>query len=503
MMMLQEIINRVSDNDPARGQWPVSNVKVGKIWCDASSIATGVCVQIDGEVVEDACWLRKENDVAHINLAELDAVLKGVNMALKWNLSQIEIITDSATVYSWVNSVLTLDRRVKTHGLGEALVRRRLTLLADLINECDLTVSVEKVASESNLSDSLTRVPKRWIASKSAAAPAIEFVSEKANEIRKIHQWHHFGKRRTLYVVQRVRPDLRVSEAEVQAVVETCASCRSVDPAPVRWEKGKLDVRDNWRRMACDVTHYEGKTYMTWVDCGPSRLAIWRRIPSETEENIVQTMVSIFRERGPPEEILMDNSRSFRSSGVALICDKWRVKRVYRCAYRPAGNGIVERNHRTIKRMAARTGQDPLDMVFWYNFCPRTGLDGDTAPSARCFTYEWRCPGQESMESMQVEDPILTPEKHHLPSPGDEVFVKPPNARCTTKWNTGVVTGIGEHGTVEVDNVPRHISHVRAVPQTLADESPFLVNQGQERNQDEGRLRRQRNLPAWLNDYVI
>ena len=163
----------------------MSNVKVGKIWCDASSIAVGVCIQIDGEVVEDACWLRNENDATHINLAELDAVLKGVNLALKWNLSQIAIMTDSATDYSWLNSILTSDRRVRTHGLGEALVRRRLTLLSELIRECELTVSVEKVGSESNLSDRLTRVPKRWIAVKTVAASAIELGSEKMNEIRK------------------------------------------------------------------------------------------------------------------------------------------------------------------------------------------------------------------------------------------------------------------------------------------------------------------------------
>ena len=42
---------------------------------------------------------KERNDNAHINLAELDALLKGVNMALKWCVSGINIRTDSATVY--------------------------------------------------------------------------------------------------------------------------------------------------------------------------------------------------------------------------------------------------------------------------------------------------------------------------------------------------------------------------------------------------------------------
>ena len=55
--------------------------------------------------------------------------------------------------------------------------------------------------------------------------------------------------------------------------------------------------------------------------------------------------------------------------------------------YRPSGNGIVERNHRTIKCMAERTRSSPLDMVFWYNMAPREGSDGPTAPSAVVSKY--------------------------------------------------------------------------------------------------------------------
>ena len=36
-------------------------------------------MEIGGLVAEDATWLRKKNDYNHINMAELDAVLKGIN----------------------------------------------------------------------------------------------------------------------------------------------------------------------------------------------------------------------------------------------------------------------------------------------------------------------------------------------------------------------------------------------------------------------------------------
>ncbi len=85
---------------------------------------------------------RKANDVTHINLAELEVFIKGVNLALKWGLSELKLMTDSATVFCWVNSLLTNDKKIKTHGLGEMLVRRRLELLSALVDECGLQLKI-------------------------------------------------------------------------------------------------------------------------------------------------------------------------------------------------------------------------------------------------------------------------------------------------------------------------------------------------------------------------
>jgi ribonuclease HI len=49
--------------------------------------------------VEDGCRIRKEDDASHINPVELDAVVRGLSLAMKWNVSVLDIMTDSATVY--------------------------------------------------------------------------------------------------------------------------------------------------------------------------------------------------------------------------------------------------------------------------------------------------------------------------------------------------------------------------------------------------------------------
>ncbi len=61
---------------------------------NASSVAIRVALERHETLVEDACWLRQENDTQHINLVKLDAVLKGVNLALQSQSKVIHMKTD-------------------------------------------------------------------------------------------------------------------------------------------------------------------------------------------------------------------------------------------------------------------------------------------------------------------------------------------------------------------------------------------------------------------------
>lgn len=119
MNMMQDIVRRVSSEDPVRGRWNAPKSEKRVIWCDASSIATEVILEIGNETVEHRAWLQKKDDYNHINVAELDAVLKGVNLALKWRLQDIEIRTDSATVVGWLNSVLTAEKSTNERSLRD------------------------------------------------------------------------------------------------------------------------------------------------------------------------------------------------------------------------------------------------------------------------------------------------------------------------------------------------------------------------------------------------
>ena len=124
LCMIQEVIAKVRKEDSGEREWNIRMSQEGVIWGDASSLALGALLEIGGVTAEDAAWLQKKDDSTHINVAELDAMMKGINLALKWRLQAVEIRTDSATVASWIKSEVSGgDKRIRTKRGTKMLIK--------------------------------------------------------------------------------------------------------------------------------------------------------------------------------------------------------------------------------------------------------------------------------------------------------------------------------------------------------------------------------------------
>ena len=95
--MVVETVTRVKKNDPTRGDWCMQGKEMNA-WVDASSQMIEILWEKNGAIIKDACWLRPMNDAAHINLEEVDAVLKGINLVLQWGVKVLHVRTDSLSV---------------------------------------------------------------------------------------------------------------------------------------------------------------------------------------------------------------------------------------------------------------------------------------------------------------------------------------------------------------------------------------------------------------------
>lgn len=468
--MVEEVMQRVRLSDPARGRWDVSGSEA-VVWVDASSLALGVVLEMGGEVVEDACWLR-QNDSTHINLAELDAVVRGVNLAVMWDVKTVTVKSDSRTVCHWLADMLSGRARLKTRAASEMLIRRRIDTVKELVSEYGLNLTVEFVTSADNRADALTRVPRKWLAAsgEEVACGAVEtspLQQPTADEIAAIHHTSgHPGIKRTLLVCRKRHP--AVTRRQVQTVVKECQACQSIDPAPVRWAKGSLSVTDCWSRVSMDICHVGSEHYLTLIDCGPSRYTIWRRLRHQDSESIIRELEAVFCERGAPEELLTDNAPSFRSAVFREFASRWDMAIRYRCAHVPSGNGISERCHRSIKTIVARKGCTVAEAAYRYNVMPRDA-DPESAPVSQLFRYRVRQQGIDSDNS----EPVDVECRFQV---GDRVWVRDVSRRCDVPSSIGTVTKIVSPQNVEVDGMSRHVRDLRRVIRVEQLSTPPVVD---------------------------
>jgi hypothetical protein len=469
--------------DPVRGSWLVSKVAPLNVWVDASGIAVGVVLECDGAIIEDAAWLRPRDDSAHINRSELDAAIRGINLALLWGRRELTLITDSATVHGWLQSVVNCTHNVKTRALSEVLIRRRLDTVRDLITELRLVLKVRLVPSVSNLADRLTRVPKHWLnVDEVATAGVVSEIESNADTntdtlsfsgIKKIHDRNHFGFNRTLELA-RERYGAVVSRKLVKKVVARCDRCARVDPSiNLRWDTGTVNVPTVWARWAVDITYVTGRPHLSVID-SCSCFTLWRRLERESAREVCAHLRQLFSEFGPPNFLLTDNGTIFRSQEALTLLRQWDVKPELACAYRSKGNGKVERVHRTIKRAVKRTEGSVDEAVFWYN---STCGENPTSPFEMVFGVRPRKPG---VSNERIEVPRTSPSESERPTVptyhdldrnpymvGDQVYLRPPSGRCDVEWSgPHRVTSVRSSVSVELgdDGVSRHISHVRLVP---------------------------------------
>ena len=434
-----DLLRRVRQDDPSKGRFDVLGDEA-VLWSDASSLAYGVRVEVGGEVIEDGAWLRRKDDTTHINVAELEAVIKGLGLCVSWHMKRITVKCDNQAVVYWIRAMLT-NEHIRPKGMSEIIVKRRLNIIRDIINDHGLSVELNYVQSQVNKADILTRVKSSWEKKEVGVVPP--------ERIREVHERiGHRGVDVTLRAMQLAGQDC--GREDVKKVLDACPQCRSIDPAPVHWPEGSLETPTDWQRVAVDTTHVGKDLYLTFTDCGPSRFTVWRKIRSESGYEVGSQVESLFAEHGPPQELLLDNSAAFHSRMLEQLCDDWNVYRRFRAAFRPSGNGIAERVHRTVKVMASRSRYGIQKAVYYYNLVQSPGAD----------QYD-EIPGITTTHAT----PIQTEDNSSGYVEGQRVYVKPGVGRCTAQWREAVVTDPNAGPlTVGVNGTPRHIGDIREFP---------------------------------------
>lgn len=108
------------------------------------------------------------NGFVYINFVKLDAVFRGISLAVSWDYLRFVLVTDSATVSGWLEIVFDRTYNVKNKDLNEPLIRRCL----DILCEVAFRVPVRLVPSHPDKPNRWTRFPKRELSIQRSQASA-------------------------------------------------------------------------------------------------------------------------------------------------------------------------------------------------------------------------------------------------------------------------------------------------------------------------------------------
>lgn len=161
--MIGDIAERIRQNDPAHGKWCTSR-HTYEVWVDASSL-TRVC----------SLWRTQ-----HINLSELDAILKGVNLALQWGATELHLFRLS--ICALVDIKHTYWKSQNTKVANEMLIRRGLSTLEKLIQEYNLLIMLSLVTSSENRANKLSVLRWWYDVIKKEVKPACSTCASMVNE---------------------------------------------------------------------------------------------------------------------------------------------------------------------------------------------------------------------------------------------------------------------------------------------------------------------------------
>ena len=101
------MIERVKVDDPVRGN-------KGIVWCNTSNLALGMALEISGRIVEDTAWIRKKGDLGHI----IESCVKRCKLSIEMGNKVIGNKNRIMTMMSWVQSVCTMEKRVRINFLN-------------------------------------------------------------------------------------------------------------------------------------------------------------------------------------------------------------------------------------------------------------------------------------------------------------------------------------------------------------------------------------------------
>ena len=227
-------------------------------------------------------------------------------------------------------------------------------------------------------------------------------------------------------------PNMRGDITKWSRGCEVCAS-RNVGK-PIRPFLTPIPVGGPFDRLGVDIikfpTSASGKKYavvfMDYLTKWPEVFATSDQTSSTIAELLVEHIIT---RHGVPSELLSDRGTAFLSKLMLEVYKIMGIKKANTTAYHPQTDGLVERFHRTLTDMLAKSvtkgGKDWDRMLPYVLFAYRTSKQGSTGESPFFLLY-----GRDAR--LPIEDALTVPVDRRPVSVSD--YKSDLQLRLTTAW---------------------------------------------------------------------
>jgi transposase InsO family protein len=174
----------------------------------------------------------------------------------------------------------------------------------------------------------------------------------------------HYGVRKTCQQVQR-RAYWKSWRIDTRRFVQQCPQCATFrsGKAPKQGPLQDMQVGSPFERMGIDLTgpwpKSNNKVYILTCIDHYTKWADAIALPNKEAVTVAKALVDVvFCHVGLPLQLISDQGKEFDNNLMAALCTRLGIDKVRTTAYHPASNGSVERLHRSMNSMLAKSVDD-------------------------------------------------------------------------------------------------------------------------------------------------
>ena len=192
---------------------------------------------------------------------------------------------------------------------------------------------------------------------------------ETREALRRMHQDGHLGLKKTLKAFRNRFLGIK-DYAHCEQIIRECQGCQlGTDYKPRKKAVGHINSAGPWELLSIDIVgplprSKQGQRFvLTVVDCY-SRFTILIPLKDHSATTVSQALYErVIGYHGAPRGILTDRGGEFRSRVWKELLALMDIQPHMTSPYYPQGNGIAERNHRTVGNLlrAQMVGKDERD----------------------------------------------------------------------------------------------------------------------------------------------